>query len=167
MVDVSATTDLVDEVGVIEVAEGSSLVFRPRGLVGIVRRAERPLRIDRVWTTGHLASWLTLRLRHIVFRGPCALIVKGARGVALEPVAGGRRVAGAATMGWSAALDHRVDRSEAFLAFLTGKQSLFLDRFEGSRGRIVYEEMPRGGQSGLFGRGLEGLGDAMLKVVGV
>ncbi|HEY0012882.1 MAG TPA: hypothetical protein VGB79_08535 [Allosphingosinicella sp.] len=166
MVNVSATTDLVDEVGVIEVAEGSSLVFRPRGLIGVVQSAGRPLRIERVWTLG-AASWLTLRLRHIVFRGPCALIVKGARGVALEPAAGGRRVSGAAMLGWSAGLDHKVDRSEAFLPFLTGRQSLFLDRLEGPRGKVVYEEMPRGGQAGLFGRGLEGLGDALLKIVGI
>jgi hypothetical protein len=166
MVNVSATTDLVDEVGVIEVAEGSSLVFRPRGLIGVVQRAERPLRIERVWTIG-AASWLTLRLRHIVFHGPCALVVKGARGVALEPAAGGRRVSRAAIMGWSAGLEHSVDRSEAFLAFLTGRQSLFLDRLDGPRGKVVYEEMPRGGQSGLLGRGLQGLGDALLKVVGL
>lgn len=168
MVNVSATRDVVDEVGVIEVPEGSRFVFRPRGLIGVVRQAERPLVIDRVWTLGHLASWLTLRLRHIVFRGPCALVVKGARGVALESGAGGRRVSGAATMGWSAALDHKVDRSEAFLAYLTGKQSLFVDRFEGPRGKVAYEELPRGNaQGGLFGRGLEGLGDAILKIVGL
>ncbi|HEX8192827.1 MAG TPA: hypothetical protein VF552_07985 [Allosphingosinicella sp.] len=166
MVNVSATADLVDEVGIIEVAEGSSLVFRPRGLIGVVQRAERPLRIERRWTLG-AASWLTLRLRHIVFHGPCALIVKGARGVALEPASGGRRVSGAAIMGWSAGLHHKVDRSEAFLAFLAGRQSLFLDRLEGPRGKIVYEEMPRGGQSGLFGGGLQGLSDALLKIVGL
>lgn len=168
MVNVSATADPLDEVGLIEVPEGSSFVFRPRALIGVVRRADRPLRIDRVWTLGHPASWLTLRLRHIVFRGPCALIVKGARGVALETAAGGRRVSGAATLGWSGGLDHKVDRSEAFLAFLTGKQSLFVDRFDGPRGKVAYEEMPRGAaQGGLFGRGMEGLGDAILKVVGL
>jgi hypothetical protein len=168
MIAVSATRDPVDEVGIVEVPEGSSLVFRPHYLIGVVRRADRPLVIDRIWTLNRLTSWLTLRLRHIVFRGPCALIVKGARGIALEPAAGGRRVAGAATMGWSAGLEHRVDRSEAFLAFLVGKQSLFVDRFEGPRGTVVYEELPRGGgRSGLFGRGLEGVGEAMLKVVGL
>ena len=165
---VSATKDLVDEIGIIEVPEGSSLVFRPRNLVGLVRRVDRPLRLERVWTLDRLASWLTLRLRHLVFHGPCALIVKGARGVAIEPAGTGRRVAGAATMGWSGGLDHRVDRSETFLAFLTGKQSLFNDRFDGPSGMIVYEELPRGGApGGLFGRGLEGLGDAMLKIVGL
>jgi hypothetical protein len=166
---VSATKDLVDEIGVIEIPEGSALVFRPRNLVGIVRPSDRPLRLERVWTLGRLASWLTLRLRHLVFHGPCALIVKGARGVAIEPAGTGRRISGAATMGWSAGLDHQVERSETFLAFLTGKQGLFHDRFEGeSGGAVVYEELPRAGaQGGLFGRGLEGLGEAMLKIVGL
>jgi|GEM_PF-3560654 len=167
-ITVSATADLVDEVGLIEVPEGAAIVFRPRGLVGIVQPADRPLRLERVWTLDRLASWLTLRLRHLVFHGPCALIVKGARGVAIEPAGAGRRVAGAATMGWSSGLDHRVARSETFIAFLAGKQSLFNDRFDGPRGKVVYEELPRAGaQSGLFGRGLEGLGEAMLKIVGL
>ena len=165
---VSATMDMIDEVGVLEVPEGAALVFRPRALVGTVQRSGRPLRLERVWTLGCGTSWLTLQLRHLVFHGPCALIVKGARGIALEPAAGGRRVAGAATMGWSAGLDHSVTRSETFLAYLTGKQSLFHDRFDGAEGSVVYEEMPRARtKAGIFGRGLEGLGDGLLKVVGL
>ena len=164
----SATKDIVDEVGVIEVPEGSAVVFRPRNLVGLVRRSGSPLRLERVWILGRLSAWLTLQLRHLVFHGPCALVVKGARGIALEGAKEGRRVAGAATMGWSAGLAHSVSRSETFLAYLTGKQSLFNDSFEGPRGKVIYEELPRGGaQAGLLGRGLEGLGDAMLKIVGL
>lgn len=165
---ISATRDLIDEIAVIEIAEGSALVFRPRNLVGVVRPAGRPLRLERVWRAGCLMSWLTLRLRHLVFHGPCALVVKGARGVALEPAAGGRRVADAATMGWSAGLEYSVTRSETFLAYLMGKQSLFHDRFEGASGSVIYEEMPRArAKSGLFGRGLEGLGDGLLKIAGL
>ncbi|HLL31559.1 MAG TPA: hypothetical protein VK403_11230 [Allosphingosinicella sp.] len=164
----SATKDLIDEIGVLEIPEGSAVVFRPRNLVGVLHRTGQPLRIERVWRAGCLMSWLTLRLRHLVFHGPCALIVKGARGVALEPAAGGRRVADAATMGWSAGLDYSVTRSETFLAYLTGKQSLFHDRFEGSSGQVIYEEMPRArARPGLFGRGLEGLGDGLLKIGGL
>ncbi|MGA9580416.1 MAG: hypothetical protein WBR13_00420 [Allosphingosinicella sp.] len=165
---VSATRDLIDEIGVLEIPEGSAMVFRPRNLVGIVQGVGRPVRLERVWRAGCAMSWLTLRLRHLVFHGPCALVVKGARGIALEPAAGGRRVADAATMGWSAGLDYSVTRSETFLAYLTGKQSLFHDRFEGEGGSVVYEEMPRArAKSGLFGRGLEGLGDGLLKVAGL
>ncbi len=165
---VSATRDLIDEIGVLEIPQGSAMVFRPRNLVGIVQSVGRPVRLERVWRAGCLMSWLTLRLRHLVFHGPCALVVKGARGIALEPADGGRRVADAATMGWSAGLDYSVTRSETFLAYLTGKQSLFHDRFEGGGGSVVYEEMPRArAKSGLFGRGLEGLGDGLLKVAGL
>jgi len=164
---VSATRDALDEVAVIEIADGSSLVFKPRSLVGLVQPVARPMRLERVWRLGSLSSWLTLQLRHLVFHGPCALVVKGARGVALEPADGGRRVSDAATLGWSAGLDWSVRRSETFLAYLTGKQSLFIDGFEGD-GKVVYEELPRAGRrAGLFGRGVEGLGDAMLKVVGL
>jgi hypothetical protein len=165
---ISAAKDLIDEIGVLEIPEGSAVVFRPRGLVGIVQPVRRPLRLERVWRAACLMSWLTLRLRHLVFHGPCALVVKGARGVALEPAAGGRRVADAATMGWSAGLDYSVTRSETFLAYLTGKQSLFHDRFEGDSGHVIYEELPRArAKSGLFGRGLEGLGDGLLKIAGL
>lgn len=165
---ISATRDLIDEIGLLEIPEGSAVVFRPRNLVGIVQPVRRPLRLERVWRAACLMSWLTLRLRHLVFHGPCALIVKGARGIALEPAAGGRRVADAATMGWSAGLDYSVTRSETFLAYLTGKQSLFHDRFEGPSGHVIYEELPRArAKSGLFGRGLEGLGDGLLKIGGL
>ena len=76
--------------------------------------------------------------------------------------------AGAATMGWSAGLDYSATRSETFLAYLTGKQSLFHDRLDGSGGVVVYEEMPRARtKASLLGRGLEGLSDGLLKVVGL
>ena len=165
---ISATRDLIDEVGAIEVPDGSAVVFKPRNLIGIVQPIDRPMRLERIWRIRQLSSWLTLHLRHLVFHGPCALVVKGARGIALEPAEGGRRVAGAATMGWSTGLSHSVRRSETFLAYLTGKQSLFNDSFEGAKGKVISEERPRAGaQSGLFGRGLEGIGDAMLKIVGL
>jgi len=167
-VTVSATQDLIDEVAVIEIAEGSALVFQPRNLVGVIQRDERPLRIEKIWRAGHLSSWLTLRLRHLVFHGPCALIVKGARGVAMEPATSGRRVAGAATMGWSAGLAWSVRRSETFHAYRTGKQSLFNDSFDGPDGEVVYEQMPRAGaKGGWWARGLDGIGDGLLKVVGL
>lgn len=164
----SATRDLVDEVGIIQIGEGSAMVFQPRNLVGVLQRGDRPLRIESVWRLGHLSAWLTLQLRFLVFHGPCALVVKGARGVALEPAPGGRRIAGAATMGWSAGLAYSVRRSETFFAYLTGKQSLFNDSFEGADGRIVYEQLPRAGaRGGFWGRGLEGLGDGLLKIFGL
>lgn len=167
IVTVSATSDMFDEVGIIYIGEGSGLVFRPSNLIGAVQSEKRPLRIHSVWRFGHLSAWLTLQFRFLVFEGPCSLIVKGARGVALEPVQDGRRIGGAATMGWTSGVHYSVMRSETFLAYLAGKQSLFNDSFAGAGGKIIYEEMPRARKSGMFGRGLEGLGDGLLKVVGL
>jgi hypothetical protein len=163
----SATGDMFDEVGIIDIPEGCGLVFKPSNLVGVIQPEDRPVRIRRLWRLGHASAWLTLQLRFLVFEGPCALVVKGARGVAIEPAREGRRIAGAATMGWSPDLRYSVRRSETFLAYLTGKQSLFNDGFEGE-GRIVYEQMPRArARGGVLGRGLEGLGEGLLKVLGL
>jgi hypothetical protein len=163
----SATQDMFDEVGIIDIPAGSGLVFKPSNLVGVLQPEGRPVRIRRLWRLGHASAWLTLQLRFLVFEGPCALVVKGARGVAVEPARSGRRISGAATMGWSPGLRYSVRRSETFLAYLTGKQSLFNDGFEGD-GRIVYEQMPRArSKGGMLGRGLEGVGDGLLKVLGL
>ena len=47
-------------------------------------------------------------------------------------------------------------------------RSLFNDNFAGGPGVYVYEEMPFfGNKSGITGRGLEGLIDAVLKCFGI
>ena len=49
-----------------------------------------------------------------------------------------------------------------------GRQELFNDSFESASGYYLYEQMPRAGErGGLWGRGIKGLGDALLKVVGL
>ncbi len=49
-----------------------------------------------------------------------------------------------------------------------GKQELFNDSFAGGDGFYVYEEMPHGrAKTGIFGRGIEGLTDSVLKVFGI
>ena len=51
---------------------------------------------------------------------------------------------------------------------MLGTRSLFNDRFSGGPGVYVYEEMPYfGKKSVITGRGLEGLTDGLLKVVGI
>jgi hypothetical protein len=167
-VTISAAHDAFDEVGALSIPAGAGLVLKPRHLIGVLQHIEHPVHIDRVWKIGHLSAWLTLQLRFLVFEGPATLLVKGARGVALEPAAAGRRISGDATMGWSTGLRYSVRRSETFLAYLAGKQALYNDSFEGDRGKFLYEEMPGSrAKGGLFGRGLEGLGDGLLKVIGL
>jgi hypothetical protein len=143
-------------------------VLRPRSLRGIVQPTGRPIVITRHWRLAHLSAWLTFQFRYLVFHGPCSLIVEGTRGVRLERAGAGRGINQAATIGFSAGLAYSVRRSEAFGAYLMGRQELFNDSFEDGDGYYLYEEMPReGARTGLWGRGLTGLGDAALKVFGI
>lgn len=165
---ISATDNGFAEVALIEIADGSAMVLRPRALRGLMQPIDQPLSISRHWRLRHLSAWLTFQFRYLVFHGPCTLVVEGTRGVRLEPAGTGRGINRAATLGFSAGLSYFVSRGEAFGAYLLGKQELFNDSFVGGPGYYLYEEVPRlGTRGGLWGRGLRGLGDAALKVFGL
>ena len=164
---VSSRNDALSEIGVIELHAGDAFVLQPRSLVGVVQRTDRPIRIRRRWVFG-LSAWITLQFRYLVFEGPGKLLVQGCRGVRMETAGSGRSIDQNATMGFSANLDYRPRRSETFSAYVMGVNGLFNDSFEGGPGYCVYEEMPYAGRrSGITGRGLEGLTDGLLKVVGI
>ncbi|HET9427933.1 MAG TPA: hypothetical protein VFO69_06195 [Allosphingosinicella sp.] len=166
-VQVTATGDPLAEIGLLALPIGSAMVVRPRALRGVVHPVGRPVAVRRHWRLG-LSAWLGLQLRYLVFHGPCTLIVQGSRGVRLERAGGGRGINRAATIAFSAGLDFSVRRSEAFAPYLMGRQDLLNHSFSGGPGFLVYEEMPRSGQrGGLWGRGLVGLGDAVLKTIGL
>ncbi|MBX3655449.1 MAG: hypothetical protein KF686_14800, partial [Ramlibacter sp.] len=104
--------------------------------------------------------------------GPAILLVKGCRGVRVEAPQAGRAINQALTMGFSANLRYATTRCETFAAYWMGQQELFNDRFaqpqDGGSGFYVYEEMihPQR-KTGVTGRGLEGVTDALLKAFGV
>lgn len=165
---VSSTTDPLSEVGVLALDEGDALVLQPHYLVGILQLRAQPLRITSHWRLGSLSAWLTLQLRYLVFHGPGSLVVKGSRGICVESADSGRLINQAATMGFSAGLLYSTVRSETFVPYLQGTQGLFKDRFAGSPGFYVYEEMPYAGKrSGITGRGLEVLMDSVRSVFGI
>jgi len=164
---VSSTTDPFSEVGVIELPEHASLVLQPRSLVGVVQPVGRPIRIRRRWFFG-LSALITLQFRYLIFDGPGRLLVQGRRGIRIEPAGRGRSIDQRATLGFSPNLDYSPRRSETFGAYLMGMRGLFNDNFSGGPGFYVYEEMPNfGRKSGITGRGLEGLTDGLLKVLGI
>lgn len=165
---VSAMTDPLSEVGLLTLPEGSAMVLQPRGLVGILQSIESPVKITRHWRVASLGAWLTFQFRYLVFHGPGTLIVKGCRGVRLEPADEGRGINQAATMGFSANVGYSVRRSETFMPYLTGKQGLFNDNFAGGPGFYLYEEVPDAARkAGIGGRGLEGAVDSLLKAFGI
>ena len=167
-VTISASDDPLLEVAVVHLPAGSALVFQPRGLVGLVCDADRPLAMSSHWRLGSLHAWLTLQLRFLVFRGPVTLIVRGCRGVRLERAGQGRSISQSATLGFTTDVLYSTMRSETFLPYLRGQQALLNDRFDGAHGVYLYEETPRHGkQPGKAGSWFEGMTDAILKVFGI
>ena len=165
---VSSTTDPLDEVALVEIAPGETLVLQPRGLVGVVYEAGRPPAIRSHWRLGTLHAWLTLQLRYLAFEGPATLIVKGCRGVRLESAAAGRTISQEATLGFSANARYATVRAEPFLPYLRGVQPLFHDRFEGQNAWYLYEEVPRNARANRHrSNPLELLVDAGLKAFGI
>ncbi|CAN5897452.1 hypothetical protein BH11PSE8_BH11PSE8_12690 [soil metagenome] len=175
---ISATHNALAEIGVLNLPAGSAVVMQPHNLVGVVQQRDTPLRITAHWRLTSLQAWLTLQLRYLALHGPARLIVQGCRGVRVEPATGGRAINQAATIAFSANLPYSTHRCETFVAYLLGQQELLNDCFGSSRdaglgavsdaGYFVYQEMPHADRRvGITGRGLEGLTDSVLKVLGV
>jgi hypothetical protein len=165
---VSSDADAVSEIALVTIPGGAAMVFQPHGLVGVVYPSATPLKIDRRWRLFSAHAWLTLQLRYLVFRGPVTLIVKGTRGVRVEPAGRGRIISQFATLGFSAHLHYATVRSETFWPYYQGQAPLLQDKFDGANGYYVYDETPRYGKAGgFFSRGLEGLTDAVMKVFGI
>lgn len=166
-VTLSASDDPLMEVAVLHLPKGAALVLQPRGLVGLVFHGAQQPAISSHWRLASLHAWLTLQLRFIVFRGPVTLIVRGTRGVRMEPARQGRSISQAATLGFSTDVLYSTTRSETFIPYLRGQQALLNDRFDGD-GIYLYEETPRHGkQPGKVGSWFEGFTDAVLKVFGI
>jgi hypothetical protein len=175
---VSATHNALAEIGVLNLPAGSAVVMQPHNLVGVVQRRDTPLRITAHWRLTSLHAWLTLQLRYLALHGPVRLIVHGGRGVQVELATGGRAINQAATIAFSANLRYSTRRCETFAAYLLGQKELLNDCFGTTRGAavieehdagfFVYEELPNAERrAGFNGRGLEGLTDSVLKVLGV
>lgn len=142
---VSSTKNPLDEVALLEVAEGRAFVIHPRGLVGLMYKAGQRPQIRSHWRIGSLHAWLTLQLRYLSFDGPVTLIVKGCRGVRLESALDARIINQDATLGFSANTVYATIRAEPFIPYLMGKQALLHDKFAGANAYCLYEEVPRNG----------------------
>lgn len=164
---VSAVRDPFAEVTVLALPEGSACVLAPRALAAVVQPIGQPLRITSHWRLRSLHAWLTLQLRFLVFHGPVRLVVKGGRGVRVEPAERGRVFGQDQLVGFSAGLGYTVARTETFWPYLFGREPLFRDRVADGGGVLLVEEAPLAGRKGGIGRGLEGAVDAALKVFGI
>ena len=165
---ISARADPFAEIATLALAPGSALVMQPRALAGLVQHPSRPIRITRKWRFG-LHAWLTFQFRYLIFHGPGTLIVKGGRGVRVEPAAEGRMFAQDQLIGFSAHTRYSAARSETFAPYLFGRAPLFRDRVTDMDipGVLVIEEAPMAGKRKGIARGLEKGVDAALKAFGI
>jgi hypothetical protein len=165
---VSAVRDPFAEIIRLVLPPGAACVLQPRAIAGVVQPVATPLRITSHWRLGTLNAWLTWQLRFLIFHGPAEIILAGGRGVRIEPADAGRIIGQDQLIGFSAGLAYSTGRSETFLPYLLGRESLLKDRIATGTGILIAEEAPRAGQprSGIQ-RGIEGFVDAVLKVFGI
>jgi len=165
-VSVSAVSDPLAELAVLNIPADAAVVVRPSALAALVEPSGTPLRITSHWRLFSLPAWLTLQLRFLAFHGPIRAVLKGGRGVRIEPAESGRMVGQKQLIGFATTSGYSVIRSETFWPYFFGREPLLKDRIEGGDGIVLVEEAPLAGKSGLS-RGLKGGLDALLKVFGV
>lgn len=164
---ISAVTDPFAEVTIVTLPQGGAAVLQPRTLASVVQPTDRPMRITSHWRLGSLNAWLTLQLRYLVFHGPARVVVKGGRGIRVEPAEQGRVFGQDQLAGFSADLAYAVARTETFWPYFLGREPLFKDRVLSGEGMLLVEEAPLAGRRGGVRHGLEGAADAVLKAVGL
>ncbi|KPQ31214.1 MAG: putative membrane protein, partial [Porphyrobacter sp. HL-46] len=165
---VSAVKDPFAELAQITLPRGASCVLHPRALVALVQPVGETMWITSHWRLFSLNAWLTMQLRFMAFHGPARLIVKGGRGVRIEPAQAGRIFGQDQLIGFSADLVYSVTRTETFAPYLFGREQLFKDKVEQGSGILVIEEAPFAGRAaGEVRRGLEGALDAGMKAFGL
>lgn len=167
LAEVSSGHEMQAEVLPLEIGEGEAVCLRPSNLVGVIQSRSCPVRISSHWRLASLQAWLTMQLRYLVFHGPAVIIVKGCRGVRIESAVEGRSIEQASTLGFSAHLNYSTTKAETVMAYLTGK-GLLRDTFVGQSGFFIFEEMPDPSKrSGITGKGIGGVFDAVSKLFGI
>ncbi len=167
-VTLSTQVDATEELAVVSIPEGKSMVFRPHYLVAVSHPLGQPPRIRSRWVLGKLHAWVNLRFRYLIVEGPTKLVFSAQRGVQVEevlPELPGRRVNSHLTAAFSPHLNHSPRRAETFIAYLRGKNALFDDFFQGSG--FVIQQQVTGGKRNPVARIWEGIFGAIGKVFGI
>jgi hypothetical protein len=167
-VTLSTSEDATEELAVVDIPEGKSMVFRPHYLVAVSHPLGHPPRIRSRWVFGKLHAWVNLRFRYLIIEGPAKLVFSAQRGVQVEevlPDSPGRRVNSHLTAAFSPHLSHSPKRAETFIAYLRGKNALFDDFFQG-HGHVIQQQVT-GGKRNPVARIWEGIFGAIGKVFGI
>ena len=127
-----------NELAVVLVPEGGSLVVRPSFLAAVILPPGRKLVVRRRWQFFRCLSCLSGHLRFIEFQGPCRMVVSGRPGLRAERLI--RSDEGAApvsrtspnkTIAFTPSLEYRVVRTPRFWNYYRWNQPLFDTCFAG------------------------------------
>lgn len=167
-VTLSTQEDATEELAVVEIPQGVSLVFRPNFLVAVCHPADHPPRIRSKWVFRKLHAWVNLQFRYLIVDGPARLVFSAQRGIQVEEVeksALGRRVNTRLVVAFSPQLDYLPRKAETFVAYLWGKNALFDDYFQGS-GTVIQQQVT-GGKTNPIARFWESIFGAIGKAFGI
>jgi uncharacterized protein (AIM24 family) len=167
-VTLSTQENATEELAVVVVPEGRSLVFRPHYLVAVAHPLGKPPRIRSKWVFSKLHAWVNFQFRYMMIEGPARLVFSAQRGIQVEevvPTLPGRRVNSHLTVAFSPHLNYSPKRAETFVAYIWGKNALFDDFFQGS-GTVIQQQVT-GGKRNPVARAWESVFGAIGKVFGI
>ena len=172
-VTLSNAKDPHNELAVVDVPAGSSIVLRPQFLAGVMQGDGGRLEIRRRWQFFRWQAWITGQFRFFEFVGPCRLIVSGSRGVRVERLAGregnpspARRTNQDGTIGFTPNLSYQPVRAETFWSYYRGMNPLFDDLFSGE-GIFILQETATPGGAEKAGKFWSSVWNGVLKVFGL
>lgn len=155
----------------VQISEASSLILRPKFLVGVIHQAGQPLVIRSRWRLFNRQSWVTFQFRHVEFSGPCRLIVTARSGLRVEQLVARdvgplpiRRLSPLATIGFTSNLDCALVRTERFWRYLRGSDPLIEMCFAGPG--LVLARDPNDTPVGRFARFWSPRWNRLLRVIG-
>lgn len=167
-ITLSTQENATEELAIVEISSGKSMVVRPHYLVAVTHAVGQPPKIRTKWVFGRLHSWVNLQFRYLIFEGPVKLVFSAQRGIQVEgvmPTLPGRRVNSHLTVSFSPHLNYSPQRAETFVSYMWGKNALFDDFFQGSG--WVLQQQVTGGKKNPVARIWEGVFGAIGKIFGI
>jgi len=138
-----------NQMAVVHVPEGGSLVVRPSFLAGIILPPGQKLRFRLRWQLFRWQAWLTGQLRFVEFTGPCRLVVAGRPGLRAERLivredgaVPACRTSQDKTIGFTPNLEYRLIRTTRFWNYYRWAATLFDASFKGVGFVLIQTSLP-------------------------
>lgn len=138
-----------NQMAIVHVPEGGSLVVRPSFLAGVILPPGQKLRFRRRWQLFRWQAWLTGQLRFVEFTGPCRLVVAGRPGLRAERLTAREdgavpscRTSQDKTIGFTPNLEYRLIRTARFWNYYRWDAMLFDASFSGVGFVLIQTSLP-------------------------